>query len=244
VAKINSPIGIQPAIISSQNDESFKIQSMRPLTYRPNDSNNRFRSRRFRVFQKIVDEVLRDKQVCRILDVGGTPSYWEIFGGNLNWKRLDVTVANLAVFEANHPQIKSLVGDARDMSKFENLSFDIVHSNSVIEHVGRWCDMESMASEVRRLAPRYFIQTPYFWFPVEPHARFPLLHWMPESWRYRILMKRTCGFWQQQPDLGRAVKAIQSATLLDRRQVKFLFPDAEIVSEKVFGLTKSLIAIR
>src|SRR5215831_12484528 len=134
---------------------------MLPVTYCPNDSDNRFRLRRFQIFQRIINEVLSNKQICLILDVGGTSSYWEIFGANLDWKKLQITVANLAVFEANRPQIKSLVCDARNMNEFGDLSFDIVHSNSVIEHVGRWEEMVSMAREVRRLAPRYFVQTPY-----------------------------------------------------------------------------------
>ena len=57
-------------------------------------------------------------------------------------------------------------------------------------------------------------------------------------------MRRTCGFWRQQPDVGSAMTAVQSALLLDKRQMQFLFPDAKIVSERYFGLTKSLIAIR
>jgi methyltransferase family protein len=210
----------------------------------PNSAENRFRVQRFRLFKSIIDQVLADKGTCRILDIGGTPSYWEGFGADLDWNRVSVCAFNVTHSETTHSGITSMVGDARDVSGFQDLSFDIVHSNSVIEHVGRWDDMASMAREVRRLAPRYFVQTPYFWFPIEPHARFPLLHWMPESWRYRILLKRTCGFWNQRPDVGEATKAIQSALLLDRRQMQFLFPDAQIISEKFLGLTKSLVAIR
>ena len=103
--------------------------------------------------------------------------------------------------------------------------------------------MCSMAKEVRRLAQRYFVQTPYYWFPIEPHARFLALHWMPEALRYRIVMKRTCGYWQRKDDLGEAMKTIQSAVLLDKRQMAYLFPEATIISEKFCGLTKSLIAV-
>jgi hypothetical protein len=217
---------------------------VQPLTDLPTNPNNRFRSGRFRIFRRIVDDVIRENQQCRILDIGGTPSYWETFAASLDWKRVHVTTTNLTVLKTTRPEIKSLAIDARDMKEFGDLSFDIVHSNSVIEHVGRWNEMALMASEVRRLAPRYFVQTPYFWFPIEPHALFPFLHWMPESWRYRILMKRTCGCWQRSTNVGDAVKTIQDALLLDRRQMQFLFPDAEIVSERAFGFTKSLIAVR
>jgi hypothetical protein len=214
--------------------------------FRPDGADNRFREKRFRLFVEIVDQVLTKNSVCTILDIGGVPEYWSRFGGGLDWSRINVCVVNLnaPAVPTKLPGLKVIVGDARRLDQFADLSFDIVHSNSVIEHVGRWADMTAMAREVRRLAPRYFVQTPYFWFPIEPHARFPLLHWMPESWRYRILMKRTCGFWQQQPDLDRAVMAIQSANMIDKQQMRFLFPDAKIFFERFIGLPKSLIAIR
>jgi hypothetical protein len=214
------------------------------IAYWPNDLSNRFRAKRFRLFQEMLSQELEHKQRCKVLDVGGTPHYWRAFGNALDFSRVEITVVNVSSAKSDHDSIKVMLGDARNMCEFEDLSFDIVHSNSVIEHVGRWQDMADMAKEVRRLAPRYFVQTPYFWFPMEPHARVLALHWMPEVWRFRILMKRDCGFWQRRTDLGEAVKAIQSAVLLDNRQMQYLFPDAKIIHERVLGLTKSLIAVR
>jgi hypothetical protein len=225
--------------------EVAREKSMNDLKrFSPEGLGNRFRLKRLQLFQRIIDEVISEKQRCRIIDVGGTVGYWETFGRNLDWTKVEVTILNLTASKTTLAGIATLAGDARDLKQFNDLSFDIVHSNSVIEHVGRWDDMGSMANEVRRLAARYFVQTPYFWFPIEPHARFPFLHWMPESWRYRILMYRTCGYWQRRADVGSATKAVQSAVLIDRKQMQFLFPDARIVSERFFGLTKSLNAIR
>jgi hypothetical protein len=214
------------------------------LDIHPEGSENRFRSERFRLFKRIVQIVKSEKGVCNILDLGGTEEYWKTFARYFDFDNVKVYLLNLKLVETNHPSILALAGDARDLKEFPDHSFDIVHSNSVIEHVGRWGDMVLMANEVRRLAPRYFVQTPYFWFPIEPHARFAFFHWMPESWRYRILMKRGSGFWPQQTNLGDAVKLIQDAVLIDKQQMQFLFPDAKIVSEKFLGFTKSLIAIR
>ena len=140
--------------------------------------------------------------------------------------------------------MKSLIGDARDLSLFADMSFNLVHSNSVIEHVGQWQDMKAMADEVRRLAPTYFVQTPYFWFPIDPHNATVFFHWLPESVRVSMLMRRPRWQWGQAPDVDTAMRQIQSVTLLDRRMFASLFPDATIHCERFFGLTKSLIAVR
>jgi hypothetical protein len=210
----------------------------------PDGLDNRYRERRFALFAKIIVQVLSRKQSCRILDVGGSAKYWSRYGKGLDWTRVSVCSVNRTAEPVTMPGFESLAGDARRLDQFADQSFDIVHSNSVIEHVGKWDDMVAMANEVRRLAPHYFVQTPYFWFPIEPHARFVFFHWLPESWRYRIILRRRCGFWEQQPDVGKAVIQVQSASMLDKRQMQFLFPDADISFERLMGFPKSIIAIR
>jgi hypothetical protein len=104
--------------------------------------------------------------------------------------------------------------------------------------------MEAFAGEVRRLAPRYFVQTPYFWFPIEPHFSALFFHWRSEQDRARALLKRRYGFFERQPDIGCAMRAVQDARLLDKAQFQYLLPDARHIDERVGGITKSLIAIR
>ena len=162
----------------------------------------------------------------------------------LGRRRWHVTLLNLSTFPVEDARFASMAGDARDLAWYADMSFDLVNSNSVIEHVGSWRDMEAMANEVRRLAPSYFVQTPYFWFPVEPHNSTLFFHWMPEFTRVSLLMRRSRGRWGKAPDVDTAMRQIQSAALLDFRMLATLFPDATIHRERIFGLTKSLVAIR
>lgn len=223
--------------------DAFIHRAQKMLIVRPDRRSNAFRLKRFSLVRSIINEILSKSSLCRILDVGGTPEYWEAFGDDLDWERIELISINREPSSRKSQKIRNESGDARSIPYCDN-AFDFVHSNSVIEHVGRWPDMLAMSREVRRLAPRYYVQTPYQWFFMEPHAVFPFFHWMPESIRYRLVMKRQCGFWPKQADLDGAMATIQSAVLLDRRQMAHLFPDAKLVSEKFLGMTKSLIAIR
>lgn len=192
---------------------------------------------------RVLDSIKLHDRPLKILDVGGTQEYWSD-KIEMMARPVEITLLNLEVAEIQQPSFVSVAGDARSMPEFADGSFDVVHSNSVIEHVGRWTDMMAMANEIRRIAPAYFVQTPYFWFPVEPHARTPLLHWLPETWRFRVVMSRKCGFWTKCKTVDHAMRTIQSSTLLDKAMFRALFPDAEIVPEKFMGLTKSLMALR
>jgi hypothetical protein len=203
-----------------------------------------FRRRRFALFVRLIDEVLTYCDSCRILDIGGEPSYWANVTDLLKGRRWRVTLVNLTTFSVDETRFTSIAGDARDLGELEDMSFDIVHSNSVIEHVGRWDDMQAMAHQVRRLAPNYFVQTPYFWFPIEPHCATAFFHWMPESVRLSMLMRRARGSWGQAPDVQTAMRQIHSNVLLDYRMFATLFSDATIYRERYLGLTKSLVAVR
>lgn len=204
---------------------------------------NAYRLRRFARFLALVDEVIAEKGRCRILDIGGTQSYWLALRETWQGRDIDITLVNLTAEPVTHDRFKSFAGDARRIELPDN-SFDVVHSNSVIEHVGRWRDMLAMAGEVRRLAPRYFVQTPNFWFPVEPHFRFPFFHWLPESVRLTIVRNRACGFFPKAATIDDGMRFVEDSSLIDMPRMRRLFPDAELEREHAYGFTKSLIAIR
>jgi hypothetical protein len=214
-------------------------------TSEPNNDHlrNRWRERRLSRFLQAVDEVAQSQAPVRILDIGGTIGYWTALEDLWRGRNIEVTMVNLAAEPVDRPGFTSLAGDACALP-FDDHAFDIVHSNSVIEHVGRWNNMRRMANEVRRLAPRYFVQTPNFGFPIEPHYRFPMIHWLPEQVRLSIIRRRGCGFYPRAQSMDEGMRYVEDAILLTYGQMAELFPDARIEREKVALMTKSLIAIR
>jgi hypothetical protein len=205
---------------------------------------NGFRRRRLARFVEIVDAVLREKDTCRIIDLGGGPSFWLGLEDAWAGRPIHITLVNVASVAAPDERFTSLLGDACDLAQFPDRSFDVVHSNSVIEHVGNWSRKKRMAAEARRLAPRYFVQTPNFWFPVEPHFRTVGFHWMPRPVQRSLVMSAARGFHPRAKTLDQADGILNDASLLDRREMAELFPDARIERERFAGLTKSLIAVR
>ncbi|MFM9939487.1 MAG: methyltransferase domain-containing protein [Hyphomicrobiaceae bacterium] len=203
-----------------------------------------FRRKRFEHIKPLIEATIARKGACRIADIGGTAYYWSIFGDYVASRPIEIHLYNLEAAPTNNPKIKSFKGDATRLDDIADNSYDVVHANSVIEHVGTWDAMSRMSGHVRRIAPAYYVQTPNFWFPYEPHFRAPLFHWLPEQVRARLLMQFNLGFGGRRTSFDAAMRGVQSAVLIDRRQMRELFPDAEIRGERVVGLTKSLMAVR
>jgi hypothetical protein len=213
----------------------------------PNSFASRLRRKRFARVLALLQAAHARNGSCKVLDVGGTQTYWNIVPMQLlRDLKVSITLLNLEATPvlSDADVFSSVAGNACDLSPFADGSFDLVHSNSVIEHVGSWHDMCRMAAEVRRVGTAYYMQTPYFWFPVEPHFIFPLIHWMPMSWRYRLAMARPLGTWRKASTVQEAMAAQQSAVLLDRSMVCALFPDATVSFEWFLGLPKSVVAYR
>lgn len=204
---------------------------------------NRFRLARFRSFLSIVDQIIAANGSCRVLDVGGRMEHWAALSDLLGDRKVHVTLGNLDVEPVTDSRFESLQLDACNMSDYTDNAFDLVYSNSVIEHVGNWANQKRMASEIRRVAPRHYVQTPSFWFPIEPHLRMPIIHWLPEPWRVAIVRARACGFYPRAKNADEARTILDDARLLDFQAMTELFPDSKIEREK-YLVTKSLIAIR
>lgn len=204
---------------------------------------NHFRKARFKLFVELAKSIMPPNRPLKVLDVGGTPQYWEALRPTWGDLKLEITIANIDDDQpmAGYTKIRS---DARSMSGLKDNSFDIIHSNSVIEHVGEYSDQAAMAAEIRRLAPHYYVQTPNFGFPIEPHFRMPFFHWLPETMRASMLVRwRQIGF-RRAETLERAMALVQEIHLLTGRHMAHLFPDAKIRRERVGPFVKSLIAIR
>jgi ubiquinone/menaquinone biosynthesis C-methylase UbiE len=204
---------------------------------------NVFRRRRFNRFLSLVDSVAEPGKPARILDIGGRADYWDGLKPLWGHRSLDITVVNLEPAPEGASDYRHVHGDARNLSQFTDDSFQIVHSNSVLEHVGSWADKAAMAREIRRLAPHHFIQTPNFWFPIEPHFRTLFIHWYPRPWQSAMLMRRPRGY-HSVTDYDDAMLRIEGIALLTQGEMARLFPDSRIEREWFGPLAKSLIAFR
>ena len=209
----------------------------------------RFREARDVALREALSRAPRAGDSLRILDLGGRADYWRRVGYDfLEEIGARITLQNLHESEfvrdgdAPRGMFDWAVGDACNLSHADN-SFDFCHSNSVIEHVGLWPQMEAFAAETRRVAPSHYVQTPNFWFPVEPHFwAFPMNHWLPRPMRAGLMQHMKLATSGKARDTGAAYAYVDSARLLTRGQMRYLFPDSEISSERVAFLAKSLIA--
>jgi len=201
------------------------------------------RRRRFQFFLSLVEPLFATlDRPLTILDAGGTAGFWR--REDLDFERIDLTVLNLEPSDEGDSATRYVVGDARDMSQFATRSFDVVFSNSVIEHVGDFRDQERMANEVRRIGRNYYVQTPNFWFPIEPHFLFPGFQWLPLAARASLIRRWDLGHLDREPDVAAARAAVEGIRLLKRHEVARLFPESHIWREPFLGLTKSFVAYR
>lgn len=205
---------------------------------------SRFRTRRFRLVREMIERICQTGGSCRILDLGGDFAYWRPFLPSLANMPIEIVLANLQPPDAqpDDSRFSAIVANACDLRDIPDASFDLVHSNSVIEHVGRWNEMSAMAREIRRVAASYYVQTPNVWFPIEPHYRKIGFQWLPDQFRAALHLRTKIGFYPRAADYSEAMRFAQDAVLLSVYQLQILFPGAEIVRERIGPLTKSLIA--
>jgi hypothetical protein len=207
---------------------------------------NNLRRKRFALFLKLLEQ-RKDKRPISILDVGGTEIFWENMGFGVSPDSIDqvkITLLNLEKSDVRHPNFQSIAGDARSMPQFKNGEFDIVFSNSVIEHVGDFDDQRRMAEEIKRVAKRYYVQTPNYHFPIEPHFLFPFFQFLPISVRASLINNFNLGNTRRIEAKDHAVAYVKNLQLLSHSKLKKLFPEATIHHEKFFGLTKSFVCIK
>jgi hypothetical protein len=217
----------------------FSIPNVRWLAddENPKSLSNRLRARRFGLFEALIAPMTRP---LRILDIGGTNDFWEQRG----WAgRTDVEIfsLNLVAEPQRHENIKSISGDATNLSDFGDRSFDVAFSNSVIEHLYTFENQRRMASESQRVGRAFWVQTPNFWFPMEPHFQVPGWQWMPVALRTSIVRRWRCGWRGPCSDPARARSLVEEVRLLTKGELGTIFPGANIIPERFFGLVKSWI---
>jgi SAM-dependent methyltransferase len=117
--------------------------------------------------------------------------------------------------------------DATDRLPFEDGAFDLAYCSSVVEHVEP-SRRARFAAELRRVARGWYVQTPAFSFPVEPHALLPFAHWLPATVRRPYWRLGVAGEWED-------------IRLLRRGEMAALF--GEPLAERIGPLAKSWVSV-
>jgi len=203
-----------------------------------NSLNIYFRKKRMKRF---IQE-LNVSETDLILDVGGTPYNWDIINIK-NRNRITLLNLNIPKKIKDKNNFNFVVGDGRKLN-YKDISFDIVFSNSVIEHLCSYYNQKKFAEEIRRVGKKLWIQTPNKYFFIEPHVLGIFIHWFSKKIQKKVIRYFT--LWGLITRLSKKIigDLLDEVRLLSYKEFKDLFPDCKIYKEKFMGFSKSFIAIR
>ncbi|MFB4316850.1 class I SAM-dependent methyltransferase [Actinomadura sp. 21ATH] len=203
----------------------------------PGSLGARYRARRWDWLCAAFPELDR----MSVIDLGGTAESWH----RAPVRPARVHIVNLEKPPADPPPwLRADHADACELpAEILGGRYDLVISNSVLEHLGGHARRRMFAAAVHRLADRHWVQTPYRYFPVEPHWVCPGMQFLPPP--ARAAVARHWPLVHTPPaDRAEALRAVLEVELLSRTEMREYFPHSRILGEKVAGLTKSLIAVK
>jgi hypothetical protein len=200
-----------------------------------------WRRRRFQLFLR----VLQPKPTDRLLDVGGDPNFWTPYLQPVREiDSLNLSAGTWSPEQAPNHRINVIVGDGCALPMADK-TYDIGFSNSVIEHVSTWENQQKFAAEIRRVSKALWVQTPAYGCPIEPHYLAPFVHYLPKGAQRRVIRNFTPRGWLERPSREQVKWMVETTRLLKKTEMKELFPDCEILTERMLGiLPKSYIAVR
>lgn len=203
----------------------------------PGSFGERRRLRRWAWLKETFPEI----ESMSVIDLGGTAESWL----RAPFCPRRVHVVNLEPPPATTPPwIRADQADACHLpAAISDSAYDLVFSNSVIEHVGGHAQRQRFSDAVHKLAPRHWVQTPYRYFPIEPHWLFPGFQFLPLTVRAELSMRWPLVHTQSSSH-EEGLSAAMSVELLSKSEMQFYFPASQLYLEHLAGLTKSLIAVK
>ncbi len=205
----------------------------------PNSLGAKARARRWDWFQQAFPDIGE----MSVIDLGGRADSW--LRAPVKPERVHVVNLEDPGVNGDTPDwITGELGDACELPEHvRDSKYDLVFSNSVLEHVGGHERRTRFAEAIHDLGPRHWVQTPYRYFPVEPHFLFPGFQFLPLAARTQIV-RRWPLVHTPPEDRPTALRVAIWVELLSRTEMKYYFPQSELRAERIGGLAKSLIAIK
>jgi len=150
---------------------------------------------RKKVFKRFI-KYMEPQSDDVILDLGVAGDYYgeqPFFEDNYKYKDniigVDININELTSLKRKYKDIPLVLADGCYFP-FKSTSIDILFSNAVLEHIGDMKRQKKFADEIMRVAKKWFVATPNFWFPIETHWKLPFIHFLPKKLQKEIMRAR------------------------------------------------------
>jgi len=190
----------------------------------------RSRKEKVKLFFKLLTPLPDDG----LLDAGGGEGtgFREIWNYFNKVVVIDLDRCTMKKVRRELPKIEVIVGDVCNIP-LKDKSVDFVFSNAVIEHIDKG-KRYLFAKEIKRVSRKgYFITTPNYWFPFEPHYMCPFWQYFPE--RFKKIFKRYFRIGHFKKGLYKRID------LLTKSELASLFPEGSIYGLKITFMPETLI---